>query len=196
MFEPFFTTKEQGQGTGMGLSMVYGIVKGYNGMIGVKSEVGKGSTFAVLLPQTDASSATEEEQDETSSCSGNEHILFVDDEEIVVDSTKAMLEQSGYRVTALTDSSEALRVFTDNPEVFGLVITDQTMPDMTGIVLAKEVLAVRKDMPIIICTGYSETLSAEKAREAGIRAFVMKPVTKKEMAQAIRRVLEQGKDAK
>ena len=196
IFEPFFTTKEQGQGTGMGLSVVYGIVKGYNGMIEVESEVGKGSTFTVFLPQADAFSAMEEEQEEDSSCSGKEHILFVDDEAGRCGNDKEMLERMGYRVTALTDSPEALRVFTENPDSFDLVITDQTMPDKTGIALAKEVLAVRKDMPIIICTGYSETLSPEKAKEAGIREFVMKPVTKKEMAQAIRRVLEQKEDLK
>jgi CheY-like chemotaxis protein len=107
-----------------------------------------------------------------------------------------MLERDGYLVTALTDGFEALKAFTENPDSFDLVITDQTMPDMTGIALAKEVLTVRKDVPVIICTGYSETVSPEKAKEVGIREFVMKPVTKKEMAQAIRRVLEQAKHLK
>ncbi len=188
MFEPFFTTKGQGRGTGMGLSMVYGIVKGYHGVIEVESEVDKGSTFTVLLPQSDAFSAIEE--GEASSCPQKEHVLFVDDEPAIVEMATAMLEGIGYLVTAFTDSSEALKIFTGNPDGFDLLITDQTMPDMTGIALAKEVLAVRKDMPVIICTGYSETMSSEKAKDAGIREFILKPVTKKEMAQAIRRVLD------
>ncbi len=129
-------------------------------------------------------------------CSGKEHILLVDDEPAVVQTTKTMLERIGCRVTALTDSSEALKVFTRNPDNFDLIITDQTMPDMTGIALAKAVLAVRKDMPVILCTGYSEIVSPEEAREIGIREFLMKPATKKEMAQAIRRALEQEENIK
>jgi signal transduction histidine kinase/ActR/RegA family two-component response regulator len=192
MFEPFFTTKELGQGTGMGLSVVYGIVKSYHGVIEVETEVGKGSTFTVLFPQARVFSAMEEGREEASFCAGKERILFVDDEPAIVEMTKTMLERIGYRVTAFSDCSEALRVFAGNPDGFDIVITDQTMPDMTGIALAKEVMAVRRNMPIIICTGYSETVSPEKAKNAGIREFVLKPVTKKEMARAIRRVLEQA----
>ncbi len=190
IFEPFFTTKGQGQGTGMGLSVVYGIVQSYHGMIEVESAAGLGSTFTVFLPESDALE-TIDEQEEASPCPRREHVLLVDDEPAVVRMTKTMLERMGYRVTALTDSSEALKVFTGNPDSFDLIITDQTMPDMTGIALAKEVLAVDPDMPIILCTGYSETVSPERAKEAGIREFLMKPVAKKEMAQAIRSVLEQ-----
>jgi CheY-like chemotaxis protein len=189
MFEPFFTTKEH-QGTGMGLSVAYGIVQSYHGMIEVESAAGLGSTFTVFLPGSDAL-ATMDEQEEASPCPRKEHILLVDDEPAIAEMTKTMLERIGYHVTALTDSSEALEVFTGNPDGFDLVITDQTMPGMTGIALAKEVLAVRKDMPITLCTGYSETVSPEKAKESGIREFVLKPVAKKEMAQVIRRVLEQ-----
>jgi CheY-like chemotaxis protein len=194
MFEPFFTTKELGQGTGMGLSVVYGIVKSYHGVIEVETEVGKGSTFTVLFPQARVFSAMEEGREEASFCAGKERILFVDDEPAIVEMTKTMLERIGYRVTAFSDCSEALRVFAGNPDGFDIVITDQTMPDMTGIALAKEVMAVRKNMPVIICTGFSETASPELARDAGIREFVLKPVTKREMAQAIRRVLEQRED--
>ncbi len=196
MFEPFFTTKEPGQGTGMGLSVVYGIVKGYHGMIEVESAPGLGSTFTVLLPQSDALAAIEEGGEEASSCPGKEHILFVDDEPAIVEMTKTMLERTGYRVTAFTDCFEALKVFTGNPGGFDIVITDQTMPDMTGIALAREIMALRKNMPVIICTGFSETVSPELARDAGIREFVLKPVTKREMAQAIRRVLGQGEDTR
>jgi len=194
MFEPFFTTKGQGWGTGMGLSMVYGIVKGYHGTIEVESEVDKGSTFTVLLPQSDAFSATK--KGKASSCPQRAHVLFVDDEPAVVEMATAMLEGIGYLVTAFTDSSEALKIFTGNPDGFDLLITDQTMPDMTGIALAKEVMAVDPDMPVIICTGYSETMSPETAKDAGIREFILKPVTKKEMARAIRRVLERGEEIK
>ena len=191
IFEPFFTTKEPGQGTGMGLSVVYGIVKGYNGMIEVESEVGKGSTFTVLLPQSDASSTMEEEE-EASSRSGKEHILFVDDEPAVVEMTKTMLERMGYRVTALTDGSEALKVFTGES---GQLRSRHHRSDHAGHdrhCPREGSPGGEKDMPIILCTGYSETVSPEKAKEAGIREFVMKPVTKKEMAQAIHRVLERS----
>jgi len=186
MFEPFFTTKKQGQGIGMGLSVACGIVQNYHGMIEVEGGVGLGSTFTVFLPESNAFATIEE----AFPCSGKEHILVVDDEPAVLEMTKTMLEQIGYRATALTDSSEALEVFTRNPDGFDLVITDQTMAGMTGIALAKELLAIRKDIPVILYAGYSETVSPERAKEAGIREFVMKPVTRKGMAQAVRRVLK------
>jgi PAS domain S-box-containing protein len=194
IFEPFFTTKEQGQGTGMGLSVAYGIVKACNGIIEAESEPGKGSRFTVLLPQADPSSNIEE-RDDAPSCSRKEHILFVDDEPAFVDMTKTMIERMGYRVTALKDGREALKAFISDPGSFDLIITELTMPDLPGNALAEAVLAVDPDMSIIICTGYNEMVSLEKAREIGIREFVKKPVSKKEMAQAIRRVLERGEDA-
>jgi PAS domain S-box-containing protein len=195
MFEPFFTTKEPGQGTGMGLSVVYGIVKGCNGLIEVESEAGQGSTFTVLLPQSDVVSTPEQKGEATPSL-GRARILFVDDEPTIAALGKTMLEHMGCIATAVTDSRDALKVFSENPDGFDLIITDQTMPDMTGIVLAKEALAIRRDMPIILCTGYSETVSPAKACEAGIRGFVMKPITKEEMVQVIRKVLERGQDIK
>ena len=161
IFEPFFTTKEPGQGTGMGLSVVYGIVKGYNGIVEVESVLGSGSTFTVLLPQSDAFAAIEEGGEEASSCSGKEHILFVDDEPAIVEMTKTMLERIGYRVTAFTDCYEALKAFTGNPAGFDIVITDQTMPDMTGLALAKEVLAKRK-----ICLSSFAPVSAKRSRRS------------------------------
>ncbi len=193
IFEPFFTTKEPGQGTGMGLSVVYGIVKGYNGMIEVESTRGAGSKFTVLLPQSDAVSAVEREED-ASFRQLRERVLFVDDEPTITSVTKAMLERMGCRVTALTDASEALRVFAGNPDGFDIVITDQTMPDMTGVALAKEIMTIRKDMPVILCTGYGEAVSQELAGEVGIRGFVLKPVSKTEMALAIRRAVEEKGD--
>lgn len=192
MFEPFFTTKEPGGGTGMGLSVVYGIIKGYGGEIEVESEIGKGSKFVVLLPHADGFPRITQEKDEDMvlPATAREHILFIDDERALVDMATIMLERLGYRVTAVTNSNKALNVFSEAPHTFDLVITDQTMPEMTGLALASKFLGVRKDLPIILCTGFSETVSPEKAKEAGIREFIMKPVTKREMAQAVRRVLE------
>ena len=175
IFEPFFTTKGLAQGPGMGLSVVYGIVKSYDGAIEVESAVGKGSTFTILLPQTDALSTVEE----ASSTPKKEHILFVDDEPAVAEMMKMMLERNGFRVTALTSSLEALSIFSANQDSFDLVVTDQVMPDMTGLTLAKEVLAIKKQMPIMLCTGYSETVSPEEAKKAGILGIVTKPIGKK-----------------
>lgn len=139
--------------------------------------------ITVSLPQSDI------HRKQASSYSGKDRILVVDDEVAVASMIKMMLERIGYRVTALTEGSEALQLFCKNSDGFDLLITDQVMRDMTGCALAKEVLAVRKDMPVILCTGYSGTLSPDKAKEAGIREFVMKPFTKKEMAEAIHRAL-------
>jgi DNA-binding NtrC family response regulator len=130
--------------------------------------------------------------EKASSCSEKKHILLVDDELLLVEMTKMMLERIGYRVTAFTDGSEALKVFAENPDSFDLVIADQIMPGITGIAFAKEVLAMDPDMPVVICTGDSEIASQESAGEVGIREFVIKPATRKEMAQATGRALEQG----
>jgi PAS domain S-box-containing protein len=192
IFEPFFTTKELGKGIGMGLAVVYGIVKSHGGAVTVQSEVNKGSTFAVFLPQTEKPEVDKEEEVTSVLPTGTERILFVDDEETLLELAQNMLESLGYHVAVAKNPTDAWNLFLENPSQFDLVITDQNMPEMTGSVLAKEVLAVDPDMPIILCTGYSETVSQEKAREIGARELLMKPVTKKEMAQTIRRVLKQG----
>jgi PAS domain S-box-containing protein len=193
MFEPFFTTKEPGRGTGMGLSVVYGIVKAYNGMIEVESKPGGGSEFTVLLPQSDAPPVAYRE--EIPSFPGGKRVLFVDDEPAIVSATKTMLERMGCIVTALADPSEALALFTRHPGSFDLVIADQTMPGLTGLALSKEVLALAPQMPVILCTGYSEAVSPERTEAAGISAFLMKPLMKKEMSRVIREVLEQREKA-
>ncbi len=191
MFEPFFTTKEPGQGTGMGLSVVYGIINGYGGFIEAESEIGKGSELIVFLPQADGlPPSIQEKRDEAAvSRPVHGHILFVDDEPALVRMAATLLERLGYTVTAAVGSAEALKVFNKTPDAFDLLITDQTMPRMTGLALAQRLLAVRKDLPIILTTGYSETVSPEKAKNTGIREFVMKPITKKEIAEAIKRAL-------
>jgi len=189
IFEPFFTTKERGKGTGMGLAVVYGVVKSHKGGITVQSAQGQGSTFEVFLPQAKRMEAKQEETRVSGLPTGMERILFVDDEELLVEMARDTLEYLGYHVTATPSVAEAWNLFLEDPYRFDLVITDQTMPDLTGISLAQKMLKVRKTIPIILCTGHSETVSAEKAREVGVRAFVMKPTTKKELAETIRRVL-------
>ena len=190
IFEPFFTTKPAGEGTGLGLSVVYGIVKSHKGGITVATEPGKGSVFEVFLPKADKGLPAGVESHETIA-KGKERILFVDDDELIVISVRNMLESLGYTVTALTDSREALKVFSENPSQFDLVITDYTMPLMTGEALGKEMMRIRRDIPVILCTGYNDLMSSEKAIAMGFREFIMKPFTVREGSQLIRKVLDQ-----
>jgi PAS domain S-box-containing protein len=189
IFEPFFTTKERSEGTGMGLAVVHGIVKSYGGAITVYSEVGKGTTFNVFLPRL-VGSLERENTSPIDIPKGNERILLVDDEELVLRSERDMLVSLGYRVISFTKSDAALKLFHTQPDEFDLVITDQAMPTMTGITLSRKLLQTRQDIPIILCTGFSEAVDEDKARAEGIREFVMKPFTTKEMADTIRRVLD------
>jgi PAS domain S-box-containing protein len=191
IFEPFFTTKRPGEGTGMGLAVVYGVVKDHEGTVTVQSEPEQGSTFDVFLPQVQRPDTKKEEATVSVLPTGTERILFVDDEELLVEMARGMLESLGYHVAVAANGTDAWNLFRENPSRFDLVITDQTMPDMTGLTLARKMLEVRAGLPIILSTGYSETVSAEKAKEVGIREFVMKPVVRKELAQTVRRVLDE-----
>jgi PAS domain S-box-containing protein len=190
IFDPFFTTKKQGEGTGLGLSVVHGIVTQHNGYIAVESEPGRGSAFTVYLPRLaeDPSHGTVGFAKHIPT--GSERILFVDDEEVLVEMGREMLEELGYHVTAKTSSAEAIALFRSDPSKFDLLITDQTMPEMTGVDLAREVLAINSHMPVIICTGFSNLVDDDKARNTGIKAFAMKPLTKREIAKTIRGVLD------
>ena len=189
IFEPFFTTKKPGEGTGMGLAVVHGIVKSYEGAVVVESDPGKGTTFEVFLPRIEGDSLPEADAD-VPIPTGSERILFVDDEEDLVNMVQQMLKRLGYSVVAKTNSIEALEVFKTQPDEFSLVITDQTMPQMTGAGLAKELMSIRPDIPIILCTGFSEVISAEEAKALGIREFLMKPFAPREIAEIIRHVLD------
>jgi PAS domain S-box-containing protein len=190
IFEPYYTTKEKGEGTGLGLSVVHGIVKNYGGTITAYSEPGKGSTFHVYLPVIQEKAEVPGIDEVVPIPTGNEHILFIDDEPALVEIDKQMLERLGYEVTTRTSSMEALELFRTKPDQFDLVITDMTMPHMTGERLANELMNIRSDIPVIICTGYSELISEEKAKEMGIRAFVMKPLVIRDLAKTVRGVLE------
>jgi PAS domain S-box-containing protein len=191
IFEPYFTTKSPGEGTGLGLAVVHGIVEKYNGDISIESRPGKGTTFHVLLP-TIAHKDTTLKTDQTDLPKGNESILFVDDEEMSVNASRLMLERLGYHVTAVQDSRDALEIFRNGPENVDLVITDMTMPNMTGKELAKALIKIRPDIPIILYTGFSEQIDKRKAEAIGIKAFVMKPVVMRDMAAVVRKVLDEN----
>ncbi len=193
IFEPYFTTKVQGKGTGLGLAVVYGIVKENGGDIKAYSEPGNGTTFSVYLPRMENSPTFLPDQVVAPDQTGTERILLVDDEEPIVRMEKQMLERLGYQVSERTSSTDALKAFRTSPDTFDLVITDMAMPHMTGVQLAKEMNAIRPDLPILICTGFSERLDESKVKSFGVKGILMKPVIKSEMAKTVRRVLDASK---
>jgi len=188
VFEPYFTTKESSEGTGLGLAVVHGIVKRHNGDIAIDSQIGKGTTVKVKIPLVEMEIKPEEVVRE-SIPTGNENILLVDDEEALLGTYQQILERLNYSVITADSSIKALEIFRKTPSQIDLVICDMTMPELTGIQLAGELLNLRPEIPIILCTGFSEFIDAQKAKAVGIKEFLMKPVNKRILANTIRRVL-------
>jgi len=189
IFDPFFTTKEHTEGTGMGLSVAHGIIKSHGGSIDVESQPGQGTTFRIYLPKI-LRRAKDDHRHALPLPPGNERVLFVDDETMLVDMSQQILQRLGYQVTACTSSVEALQHFQNDPTAFDLIITDMTMPHMTGKELATEILKINPELPIILCTGFSETISEEAAKHIGIQAFILKPIVMSDLAQTMRKVLD------
>jgi CheY-like chemotaxis protein len=191
IFEPYFTTKAQGEGTGMGLAMVQGIVRKYKGAVAVKSEPGEGTVFTVYLPVTGRRKPAKVFRHEELP-TGAERILLVDDELAIAEMGGLILSDQGYRVSIRESSRAALKLFRSDPGAFDLIITDMTMPEMTGDKLAAAVMEIRPDIPVILYTGYSKNISEEKAKQIGIQAFVNKPVGRAELIRTVRSVLDEA----
>lgn len=193
IFDPYFTTKEKGKGTGLGLAVIYGIVKDYKGFIRVESKLNEGTTFHVYIPAMQENSTSHEKTEKALPMPrGNERILVVDDEESIVSLSKAALTRLGYTVTGITSSAEALEKIKAHPGSFDLVVTDQTMPVLTGAELAQEILTIRPDMLIILCTGYSSVISEQEALAIGIKKYARKPCNAVNLARNVREVLDNG----
>ncbi len=195
IFDPYFTTKEKGKGTGLGLSVVHGIIKRYGGAITVASERSKGTKFLIYLPVVQKK-AREEAKTAKSLIKGTETILVVDDEESVIEIYTVILESLGYKILSSLDSNEALEIFREKSDEIDLVFTDMTMPGMTGLALARKVMNIRHDMPVILATGFSEGLDKQNIKKAGIREILMKPYTPDRLSQSIRIVLDNSHNEK
>jgi len=189
IFEPFFTTKEIGKGSGMGLAVIHGILKNHRGAINVRSEPGKGSLFEVFLPVINGKANDMTHVEKTPSVKGKEKVLLVDDDEIVLTSMQRALKHSGYEVTAIRDGHEALELFVSEPDVFDLVITDLTMPRITGLELSKKLTDIRPGLPVILCTGYSDSFDEQEARDMGVREMLLKPSNAADLNTIVRRAL-------
>ncbi len=189
IFEPYFTTKEIGKGTGLGLAVVHNIVQSHDGAISVFSEVDRGTRIEVLFPVVEAEVPLTTEILEKLPL-GSERVMVVDDEESLALMERHILERLGYQVVAETDPVKALDLFRSAPHRFDLIITDMTMPGLTGAGLAREALSIRHDIPIILCTGFSETINSDSAQKMGIRKYIEKPLEKRQLALAVREVLD------
>jgi CheY-like chemotaxis protein len=190
IFEPYFTTKGAGEGSGLGLAVVHGVVVSHGGGISVESVPGEGTTFQVYLPLATEGDLEALPKEAMPAAGGGERILFIDDEAGIVAIGERILTSLGYHVTSFTGSLEALERFRSSPGDFDLVVTDQTLPQMTGIEITGKVLEIRPDMPVIICTGFSRQLNEETVREHGARSLIMKPFTVEGLAGAVRRALD------
>ena len=188
IFEPYFTTKIMKEGTGMGLATVHGIVADCGGEVRVASEPGVGTTFQVFFPVVEKE-AISIQNSLIDLPTGTEQVLFVDDEKFLVDIGIEMLKDLGYRVEGRTSSHDALEAFRANPAKYDIVITDMTMPEMTGDILSMEIKKIRSNIPIIICSGFSKEITQGKAQRIGVTSFLNKPITMEELANAIRREL-------
>jgi len=190
VFDPFFTTKEPGKGTGLGLSVVHGIVIGHGGGITIESEPGAGTTFTAFFPR--AEGAVAEDAPEAGSGApheGTQRVMYVDDEAEGATLGREMLHPLGYAVTIFTDPLEAMKAFTANTDAYDVIVTDQVMPDLTGVDLAKRVHEIRPDMPVVLVTGFSHTVTADNISEFGIHEFLHKPVLPNDLGQAIQRAV-------
>ncbi|MDA8135568.1 MAG: ATP-binding protein [Desulfobacteraceae bacterium] len=194
IFDPFFTTKGKGEGTGLGLAVVHGIVKNYGGMISVSSEPGKGASFEVFFPVVDTRPESVQTMAAAMLPGGTERILLADDEPALVEVGKHLLESLGYNVTATTSPEKALEIFKAHPGQFDLVITDMTMPHMTGDLLALNLFSIRPDIPVMLITGFSSEINEKKAKELGIKGFLTKPIIKSELAALVRTILDEAGD--
>jgi CheY-like chemotaxis protein len=190
IFDPYFTTKGIGEGTGLGLAVIHGIVSGHGGAITVYSIPGQGSTFNVFLPVAERDFECEGVSDSFAIPSGKERILFVDDEEILLEMGQTILERLGYRVVTFLDPFKALEAYRSDPRGFDLVLTDLMMPKMTGLVLTKQIKIINPDVPIILCTGFGHKFTTEEAEEIGFIGILSKPISKKDLALTVRKALD------
>jgi CheY-like chemotaxis protein len=193
IFEPYFTTKEKEQGTGMGLAMVHGIIKRQGGRVAVQSTVGEGTTITLFFPVFEEPTTLDKILNLDELVGGDEHILLIDDEQPVVSATAEMLRSLGYQVTGLTSSREALLRFLEAKDRFDIIVTDLTMPYLTGIELCHKIKEIRPEIPVLLFTGFLEDFSRASAIQSGVDGFCMKPISMKEMARTIRNLLKSKK---